>query len=82
MVESLRFEAAIGALIVVNAIVSGVDAMYKSGEERPGHGSTRLSMASMAAFARECVVKSSKPLAAIQSCKAALQKAKCAKCEP
>lgn len=37
MVESLRFEAAIGALIVVNAIVSGVDAMYKSGEERPGY---------------------------------------------
>mmetsp|Transcript_7988 Transcript_7988/g.18542 ORF Transcript_7988/g.18542 Transcript_7988/m.18542 type:complete len:1070 (+) Transcript_7988:77-3286(+) len=34
-VESLRFEAAIGALIVVNGIISGMDAMYKPGEERP-----------------------------------------------
>ncbi|CAJ1332893.1 unnamed protein product [Effrenium voratum] len=35
MVESLRFEAFIGALIVVNGIISGMDAMYKPGEVRP-----------------------------------------------
>lgn len=34
MVESLRFEAAIGFLIVINAIISGIDAMYKSGDIR------------------------------------------------
>ncbi|CAE7560413.1 para [Symbiodinium sp. CCMP2592] len=33
-VESLRFEAAIGVLIVLNGIISGMDAMYKADEER------------------------------------------------
>ncbi|CAE7213959.1 para [Symbiodinium natans] len=33
-VESLRFEAAIGVLIVLNGIISGMDAMYKPDEER------------------------------------------------
>lgn len=35
MVESLKFECAIGFLIVVNGIISGLDAMYKTGEPRP-----------------------------------------------
>eukprot|EP00435_Cladocopium_sp_Y103_P076093 s5_g76.t1 len=37
MVESLRFESAIGALIVVNAIISGIDAMYKEDDDRPSY---------------------------------------------
>ena len=36
MVESLRFESFIGALIVINGVISGVDAMYAKGEARPG----------------------------------------------